>query len=290
MSYLYFLGGAVGTAGNWSTGSVITTGDSATLDARMTTGLVGANQSAIVLASLDIAAQPQTVASSGTPWQVGASAVSINRPPSGGAATEGPQAVCLDLGTSAFAGTVYNTPSQGISGSEPVQIVGNSAASTLICLGGRTGMATMTPGQSGTFGTLAAQGAAVVNVGAAATLGTLELKDTATVNLAGAITTANVRGGLLVVSSAAVTPTINLTGGAIVRLLSRISGNEITNLTVGVGGGTLDLSSDPRSVQIGTLTLGGTLTVKVATDANQLTWSLMQFTASASPAGIVFQR
>ena len=287
MADLYLQGGDPSVNATSSTGTAPANSDNVLVDGRCTVALTGASMLTVTLAKLDIVAQSYSIGSSAAPWQIGTGVLLVNRPPATGA-TQGPTTVALSLGTAPFSGTVFASPAGGASNQEPVLLAATNSANVLTVLGGSVGIATMTPGQTSTFGTVSASGSSIVNLGSGATLSLAEVSGSARVRMSGTLTVANVRGGVLTVDSASIVGTVTAYSGATVAIASRISGAEITSLVS--EGGTLDLSSDPRPVSVTTLTLNAPLTVKVATDATQFTWGTLVIPTGRTPSGITFIR
>lgn len=287
MASPFFLGGQPTVGTNWSTGSVVSGSNThtATLDARMTSPLIGENQLTVTLSRLDIFAQSFNVGSTSAPWQIGASLYNINLPPADGSSNAGPAMVAVNFGTNVANGTVYGGRSSGVLGQEAVQLAMDNAANVLNVLGGRVGVARMTPAQTSVVGTVAASGSAVVALGRGATVSLADIDGGALVRSEGTLAAANVRSGVLVVDSAAAVTTLTLFAGSRAQVLSRIGGNEIG--TLHSNGGTLDLTPDVRPLQVGTINLNaGVLTVRVRTDASQLQYTAINFNGG----GIVFEK
>ncbi len=289
MADLYFLGGNPGTASNWFGGSLPTNSDTVTIDARMTNALTGTNQATITLSRLDIFGQSNDIGSASSSWRIGTSVLNINRRRADGSVSDGPNTTAIDTGTVAVTATVFAGRTQGSTGLEPVLLAGVNTANVLVCLGGRVGLGTMSPGQASTYGTVSAQGSSAVNLGSATTVSLAEVDDNASVNVRGTLTRGNVRGGTLEIENGTAVSTVSASGG-VVRVRSRISGDELTHFVVD-SPTTLDISDDIRGVSVGTLTLNSTLTVRTATDATQFTWgTLVVGGASGRPVGITFTR
>lgn len=287
MASPFFLGGPPTVGTNWSTGAVVTGSntDTGTLDARMASPLIGANQLAVTLSRLDVFAQPLNIGSTSVPWRIGASQYNINLPPADGSSNAGPAMVAIDFGTNVANGTVYGGRSSGVLGQEAVQLAMHNAANVLNVLGGRVGLAQMTPGQTSVAGTVAASGSAVVALGRGATVSLAEVDGGALVRSEGTLAAANVRSGVLVVDSDAAVTTLTLFAGGRAQVLSRISGVEIG--TLNSHGGTLDLTPDVRPLHVGTINLiAGVLTVRVRTGASQFNYTSINFNGG----GIVFEK
>jgi hypothetical protein len=289
MASPYFIGAGLPTnATNWSTGSVVTgsNADTGTIDARMASGgMTGANQLTVTLSRLDIYAQQNNIGSAAVPWQIGAGTVRINLPPADGSSNSGPAMIALDTGTNLSTGTVYGSRSSGTSSLEPVQLQMNNANNVWSIVGGVVGFAKMTPASTSTAGTFLVTGSARLNVGSGGTLTTLETNGQAAALVRGTVTNINARGGKVDLDSTTAPTLITLDGGT-VKLRGRISGNEVTTITVN-NSGTIELDPDVQAVQVGTINVNGNLTVRYATAPSQLTVTTWAF-SSTVPSSVSF--
>lgn len=252
MASLYWIGGASGNAGNWSTasnwstGSVPVDGDEVVIDGRSTNAITsGLNQSAVTLASLRIdLSNAYNVGTATAPLQVGATICYIGRDETSGATGSGASLVNIDFGSVQTACYVYGSPNTGSDGIEPVILKGTHASNVVHVYGGVVGVATADPADVATVATLNVEGGrATCSNGCTLTTvnqdaGTLFLEAAATtINQhagtletigSGAITTANVSGTARFNSTGTIT-TLNVYGSGLADFSNNAAARTVTN-------------------------------------------------------------
>jgi len=247
-------------AANWSPSGVPVNDDDVYLEDSSQSVTGGLDQSAVALASLNIAQSfTGQVGTSSAYLQVGAAAVRIGYH-DGPGMPSGSSLIKLDLGSVTTAAVVIeNSGSSSDSTEPPIYLKAAKAASTIEVRKGRVGIAWAT-GETSTVGTITVAYVsqqstdADVYIGSGVTLTTLTQKGGDCI-LGCAATTVNAYGGTLyTVGSGAIT-TMNAKGATIYPN----STGTISDLII--SGGTVDFtrSSATRTVTTAKLDAGGTL-------------------------------
>lgn len=271
MAYKVFLGGAVGTAGNYDPSGVPSDGDTIILDYRTTTAVTGADQSSIepaaILVYSDCTVQIGTAA---VPWLIGPVRFECGITPEGGSTASGPPNIYMDFGADPVTAIVHNARTGGASGA-CVNFRGTEATNKFIVAGGSVGIGTIFPGEATTAATIDVSGSnSVVTVGRGVTLTTLNAREgtvnlgcaATTVNLdsgsiyttgSGAITTANIRGLAKLDSTGTIT-TLNVSGDGEVDLTTPLA-RTITNTAMYGTGAKIDLDGNALSSGVPPVTL-----------------------------------
>jgi hypothetical protein len=129
----------------------------------------GLNQSAVTLATLAVDMTMTGKVGTASAWfRIGATSWRIGDPGGDGQAGTGSPRVKIDFGGAAFSGVVVNSYDQqsADAGLEPVQLKGTHAGNELIVLGGRVGVATVSPSDVATLANWTVTGnSAVLNLG-----------------------------------------------------------------------------------------------------------------------------
>ena len=269
--------GANWTKSDGTTGAAPASGDDVFIGAvagLALANIASADMSAVALNSLTIASTyTGTIGSTDTTspnfgyWKIGAATWTIGAPSADGVVYGGSGRIKIDFGSTAFSGTVLATGSSADGGSEPLRILANSAASRLVVLGGRMGVATNLPGEAATIGQIdVAGGGAIASLGAGVTW------TNANVSGGGALSLASGSGGTLSVASGG---SAHTTGGGAIATINAggtallghrpASGNAIDTLHL-FPTGTADFSQNPAAVTVATLNhhAGGTLSANPA--------------------------
>jgi hypothetical protein len=257
--------GTFSTAGNWTPSGPPTTGDTVIFDHNATRSIDGANQSAVLLASLVVTdAFSYAIGSAGTELQIGATSLEIGKPTGNGQSYSGPTGIYLNTGTNANTTTIYGTGSTTpATGKDLVHIRGVSTSNELTMQGGSVGIATNAAADTATVPTINVTGGRL-NIGTGATLTTVTIAGGTLVGRS-AITTLNINGGTVeTYGTFAITTVNNKTGGRFNCLHRNGTSNAIT--TYNMQGGTLDVSKDARTIVVGTWN-SGPGSVKKATAA-----------------------
>jgi hypothetical protein len=260
-----------GTAGNWSTGSVPVAADDVVIQGIPGSSLANIaayDASAVTLASLTISMTytgtiGNTGAGASTYLKVSATAWTIGTPATDGSQAQGSGRIKIDFGSVQFTGTIYNTSvATSDTGSPPVQIKGTHASNKLYTLGGKTGVATATPGETSTLTQLDVVGnSAQVVCGSGVTLTTINASGGSRVTTNSAITTLNVGSGSVVTTYGSVAVT-TLNNSGVVMLNNRNGGTAATTIN-NYGTGFLDVSGGPAALTVGTLNAYPGSSVKV---------------------------
>jgi hypothetical protein len=257
--------GTFSTAGNWTPSGPPTTGDTVIFDHNATRSIDGANQSAVLLASLVVTdAFAYAIGSAGTELQIGATSLEIGKPTGNGQSYSGPTGIYLNTGTNANTTTIYGTGSTTpATGKDLVHIRGVSTSNELTMQGGSVGIATNAAADTATTPTINVTGGRL-NIGTGATLTTVTIAGGTLVGRS-AITTLNINGGTVeTYGTFAITTVNNKTGGRFNCLHRNGTSNAIG--TYNMQGGTLDVSKDARTIIVGTWN-SGPGSVKKATAA-----------------------
>ena len=257
--------GTFSTAGNWTPSGPPTTGDTVIFDHNATRSIDGANQSAVLLASLVVTdAFSYAIGSAGTELQIGATSLEIGKPTGNGQSYSGPTGIYLNTGTNANTTTIYGTGSTTpATGKDLVHIRGVSTSNELTMQGGSVGIATNAAADTATVPTINVTGGRL-NIGTGATLTTVTIAGGTLVGRS-AITTLNINGGTVeTYGTFAITTVNNKTGGRFNCLHRNGTSNAIG--TYNMQGGTLDVSKDARTIIVGTWN-SGPGSVKKATAA-----------------------
>lgn len=234
-------------AANWNSGSVpATTGETIHFDGRTTKSIAGYDASSTTLDALNhYRDAAYDIGSATSPLIVGATTCQIGLPGN----TSGGGEVHLDFSTIEGDVTVYASPTLGTSGFQPVTLKANNVNSTATVHGGVVGIATGTPGDTSTIGSLYIGGGAV-EVGAGVTLTTTIVSGGTATMRAGA-TNITAQGGTLTVDTDDAITTLNVEAEVLL-----ISAGVITTVNVG-NGGTLDATWIRSAVTITNCNVGG---------------------------------
>lgn len=232
-------------AGNWSDGSVLTTGDVVSLENSAVSILHGLDQSAVTLASLTIKPTytgriglygPKFATNSSTHnaakreyreeyFKIGATV--FNMPVHVGAGNpSGASRVNIDFGSVQTLSTINATAqSSADDNMPPVRLLGTNASNKLAITGGTVGTA-IVAGEVSTWSEITVSGG-TLNCGSGCTLTTVNV-DAGEAFISSAATTINLDGGKLTVNGTGATTTANCNGG---ELIYNSSGT-ITNLNI----------------------------------------------------------
>lgn len=249
-----------GTAGNWSGSGVPANGDDVYFDSSVSQDVgAGLNQSAVTLASLNIAATfIGKIGTASAYLQVGATLLNIGAPSLSGTPSEGSQRIKIDLGSVQSAVVVFaSNKTTADTGLEPIRIKGTHASNTLNVLGGRVGVATTSPSEVATIATVKVTGnTSFLNLSAGCTLTTIT-NNGGTVNVNSAATTITNISGNLKTGGTGLIGTFNADGGGVV-LNNRASGDDVTTLSW--NGANIDWGGNPDAFIANATTIkrGGT--------------------------------
>lgn len=206
--------------------------------------------------SYSLVSDPGAYTSGGTvtrlsQFQVPASICRIGDPSLSGSNGNGSPRLNLDFLASACAATVLGTTaSVGTDATlEPVRLKFNNASASLQMEGGRVGIATNTPSDTSTIGTINVSGG-VLDIGAGVTLTSVEQDDGTINSYSGASgQTYTCNGGTLNLLGSTIVGTVYALSGGTVNLNVRpASGAALT--TLNLRGGVLDLTGNPAPLTI----------------------------------------
>ena len=259
--------GANWTKSDGTTGAVPANGDNVYVVpiAGLTLASIGAaDQHTIALASLTVsqgfAGTIGTSAAPGGYWRVGAAILNLGSPVLDQSSPQGSTRIKIDTGSTSAVVNVYNTGNATTSadiGFEPTRIIG-SAITTINLYNGFFGVATNSPGETSTVGTVNVTGGTCdLGPGVTWTTGTAASNNGAAgvLNVASAGTTLTTSSGATATAtgSGAIT-TVN--AGGTTNLNNRSGGTDITTLNI-YSTGTADFSGNPSASTVATLNLYG---------------------------------
>ncbi|HWE02447.1 MAG TPA: hypothetical protein VG326_08545 [Tepidisphaeraceae bacterium] len=256
--------GANWTKSDGTTGTAPGSGDDAyvqSIPGIVLANIGAADMSAVALNSLTISSTYiGTIGTADTSsplfgyWKIGAVTWTIGAPSSDGVSYGGSGRVKIDFGAGAFSGVVLTTGPSVDSGVEPVRLLANNAASSMVILGGRVGVATNLPGETASVGEIDVSGGnAICDLGAGVTW------TTANVSSGGAISSHSGSGGTLSVGPGGLAITqgagaiATIEAGGNLSLNHRpASGAAVTTLNL-YPTGVADFSQNPAAVAVATL-------------------------------------
>lgn len=255
MATKIWLGNDSGNEGDWSVAAnfspagVPVNDDDVYLEDSSQSVIAGLDQSAVALASLNIAQSFTGLIGTATAYlQIGASAVNIGYHYGPGSAV-GSGMLKIDLGATAATIIVFNSGIPSDATEAAIKLLCNNAATTLEVRKGKASIATGT-GETSTLGTIntsyitSITSDAKVYIGSGVTLTTLTKKGGYCLLLCAATTVSNYDGDLLTEGSGAIA-TLNAKDGTVVSN----STGTITNCNIS-DKGTVDFtkSAQPRTV------------------------------------------
>lgn len=234
---------------NWSLGTAPAAGDAVSLvagDAVFNAGLAG---NTATLASFSI---PRSftgqVGTSSAYLEQPATTFNISTPVTGN--PSGSPRIKLNAGTAAATINVFGSGSSADAYLEPVRLLANNASTTINISGGTVGVATTTPAETTTIGTVNQTGG-TINLGLGTTWTTFnQSAGTATIRSGG--TTITQTDGTITLEGTGTVPTINLAGTVYLNLRAA-AGTTSTNINL-FDGATLDLTGNPAAIVLGTVT------------------------------------
>jgi hypothetical protein len=266
------------TAANHSNGAVPVSTDDYVIDGRGYSGvtypiLYGLNQSGVTLASLNHYKSSPAVGTTSYALKISATTASLSQKSNDGTSPSG--TLCnINFGTNAATVNIYDSSNTGAAGLPPTLIAGSHASNALNIYGGVVGVGLLTPGQSCNFPTvLAAGGTLTLGSGTSWTTCTnngarLTVYKTATGSTFDSI------GGTSIIFGSAKLGALVLDGGT-VQYNVRVSGDDVTTLTL--NGGKLDLTGAAQSITGTNITvkLGGQIELYSATqlDVSSTVWT-----------------
>lgn len=247
------------TAANWSGAAVPVTGDNVYLEASSQSVTAGFAQSAVTLASLNIA-QSFTGSIGDADDYLAISATLLNIGYNYGPGTPaGSPLIKLALGLNASTVTIFNTGTSSDSTKPPVRITATHASNVLEVRKGKVGVAIET-GETSQFATITASYTTQkttdsdVYIGSGVTLATLDQRGGDVVMRCGA-TTVTVDAGTLTTEESGAITTLTVNGGTVT------SNSSGTITTLAINGGTVDFTKNGTDRTVTNLKLnpGGTL-------------------------------
>lgn len=242
------------TAGaNWSQTTAPAAGEAVTIGAAdnnciFNAGLAG---NTATLESLDISRAFVGQIGTATAYlEQPASTINIGTPVATGN-PNGSTRIKLNAGTAAATINVFGSATTGADAYlDPVRLLANNAATVLNVLGGAVGLATATPAETATVGTINQTGG-TLNVGIGATWTTFnQSSGTATIKSGGSTVTQT--SGTLTLMGTGTVPTISAAGTVILNMRAS-AGTTSSNVNL-FDGATLDLTGNPAAITLSTVT------------------------------------
>jgi hypothetical protein len=253
--------GANWTASDGTTGTAPGSGDDAyiqSIPGVVLANIGAADMSAVALNSLTIGSTfTGTIGTADTSsplfgyWKIGAGTWTIGSPSGDGVVYGGSGRIKIDFGAGAFNGVVLATGSSADNGAEPVRLLASNAASAIVVLGGRVGVATNLPGETVTLGEIDVSGpSSICNLGPGVTWTTANISDGAdiTINSGSAGTLSVSPGAAATTQGTGLIATIEA-GGNLSLNHRPASGSAINTLNL-YPTGVADFSQNPAALTV----------------------------------------
>lgn len=264
MATNYWLGGtssAFATGANWFTGSAPTTGDTVIIDQTATGPLAASNQSAILLAALNVTAgNTQLIGDAATPLQIGATVLRIGDPTISGVQGNGSGRINLDVGAGLSNITIVTSSQNPVdTGLTPVRVKGTNASNVVVMLGGLASVAGNTISETATVLSCDVLGGTLILNNGVTWTTLSQSGGSVTTNSGG--TTLNQYGGTCTTQGIGIITTCNIAGST--SLSHRpASGAMITTLNAHAGG-VADFSGNPLAGTVTNTNVYRTSTVRL---------------------------